>query len=138
MGLTDFTVNEILDQLFGAAAYTAPATLYAAALLVLPVDADTGSTIVEPTGGSYARKSLTNNLTNFAAAASRLKQTDQDITFATATADWGIIIAVGLVDASSAGNLLWWGELTASKEVLSGNVLKVAAGDLAISVAASS
>lgn len=137
MGWTNFLVHEILDHIYGASTYTPPATLYFAALLNLPVNTDTGSTIVEPSGGSYARKSMTNNLTNFAAASSRQKVTDQDVVFAQATADWGIIVAIGALDASNAGNLLDFWELTQTKEVLSGNVLKISAGDLSIVVSAS-
>jgi len=48
----------------------------------------------------------TNNVTNFPAAASRLKRNATDWDFGTATADWGTNMpGVGFYDASTAGNL---------------------------------
>ena len=60
-----------------------------------------------------------------------------DITFPTATANWGIVSGVIICDAAtpSGGNLLMWGELTTSKTVDSGDTFKFNAGDLDITIA---
>ena len=105
---SDFLELEILDHVLGNAAYTAPANIHVALFTAAPTDAGGGT---EVTGGSYARVSVTNNATNFPAAASGLKQNGTAITFPTATADWGTVVAFGLFDAGSGGNLLYWGWL---------------------------
>ena len=52
----------------------------------------------------------------------------------TPTADWGDVTHVALFDALSAGNLLFYGALSASQQVDSTHPLKIAAGDLDISL----
>ena len=54
-----------------------------------------------------------------------------EIAFTTATAGWGTVTDVAIVDtASGAGNILYYGALTASKVVNSGDTFKFNAGDL--------
>lgn len=105
---SDFLELELLDHVLGNAAYAAPANIHVGLFTVAPTDAGGGT---EVTGGSYARVSVTNNAVNFPAASGGLKQNGTAITFPQATADWGTIVAFGLFDAASAGNLLYWGWL---------------------------
>jgi hypothetical protein len=105
---SDFLELELLDHVLGNAAYTAPANIHVALFTVAPTDAGGGT---EVTGGSYARVQVTNNATNFPAAAAGLKQNGTAINFAQATADWGTVVAFGLFDAATSGNLLYWGWL---------------------------
>ena len=42
------------------------------------------------------------------------------------------MVAVGIFDAASGGNLLHWGDLTASKTIGSGDRFELPAGDLDI------
>ena len=108
-----------------AAAGTGPATVYVALFTAAPTDAGGGT---EVTGGSYARVAVTSSLTNWAgtqAAASTTASTGTNgttsnnlaITFPAPTANWGSIVAIGIFDASTAGNLLLWGPLTTAKTV---------------------
>lgn len=128
---SDFLENELLDHVFGAAAYTAPATLYVSAFTAAPTDAGGGT---EVTGGSYARVSVTNNATNFPAAAAGAKANGTAITFPTASASWGTVVAIGIHDAASNGNLIAWADLTASKTVDNGDTLQIPIGDLDITL----
>jgi hypothetical protein len=43
------------------------------------------------------------------------------ITFAAPTANWGTVTHFGIYDATSAGNLLVWGALTASRVISNGD-----------------
>lgn len=128
---SDYLENELLDHVFGAAAFTAPSSIYVAAFTASPGDDDSGT---EVTGGSYARVAVTNNATNFPAASGGAKSNANAITFPTATADWGTVVAVGLYDASTSGNLLAWADLGTSQSVPSGVTLAIPAGDLDISL----
>ena len=127
---SNYLENALLDHVFGATAFTAPGTLYAALFTTSPADDDSG---VEVTGGSYARVAITNNDTNFPAASGGAKSNGNAITFPTATADWGTVVAVGLYDAASGGNLIGWATIT-SQSVPSGVTASIAAGDLDITL----
>lgn len=112
-GFSNYLELKVLDLIFGSTAYSVPGTLYAALFTVAPADDGTGGT--EVTGGSYARVSITNNTTNFPNASGGNPSTKSNgtaITFPTATADWGTVVAMGFYDASSAGNLIAWSPLT--------------------------
>lgn len=129
---SDFLELELLDHVFGNASYSAPATLYIALSTTTPVDA--GSNFTEPSGNNYSRASVTNNGTNFPAAAAGAKANGTAITFATASGSWGTVTHFGIYDASSAGNLLAWGSLGTSKSIASGDTASFAIGDLDITL----
>ena len=124
---SDYLENEVLDHVLGGGDYTRPATVYVALYTEAPTDAGGGT---EVTGGSYARVAVTNNSTNFPAASGGAKSNGTEITFETATANWGTVVAFGILDASTSGNLLLWATLTANKTIDSGDTAKFAAGDL--------
>ena len=113
MSFADFLENELLDHVFGNAAYTAPGTLYVGLSTTTP--ADDGTNITEPSGGAYARVSSTNNLTNWPAAAGGSKSNGVPVTFAAATASWGTVTHFFLADAPTGGNILGSAALAASK-----------------------
>lgn len=116
--------NKILDHELGTAAYTKPTAVYVALFKVAPTDTGGGT---EVTGGSYARKAIT-----FSAASNGATSNSADVTFPTATANWGNIVAVGLFDASTAGNLLMWKGIT-TEVINTGNIFKFLAGDFDVS-----
>ena len=57
------------------------------------------------------------------------------IEYPTATANYGTVVAVGVLDASSSGNLMAYANLTSSKVVSTGDVFRFNAGDLDITLA---
>lgn len=124
---SDYLENELLDHVFGAAAYTAPATLYAALFTAAPTDAGGGTEIAT---GSYARVAITNNLTNFPVASGGAKANGTAITFPQATANQGTAVAMGLFDASSDGNMLVWSTLTNSRSIFAGDIASFPAGSV--------
>ncbi len=84
------------------------ATLYFGLLTTAPAADGTGQ--VECAGTSYARVAKTNNTTNFPTiSAGAIKVSGTAITFPSPGAsDWGNIVAVGIFDASSGGNMVAW------------------------------
>lgn len=126
---SDFLELKLLDHVFGGADYVRPATVYVALFTVAPTDAGGGT---EVTGGSYARVTVTNNATNWPAAAAGAKSNGAIFTFATATANWGTVLAFGIFDALAAGNLLIWGDLTTPKAINSGDTASFPIGDIDI------
>lgn len=119
--------TKLINQVLRNTAYTRPTTVYVALYTDNPTDADVGT---EVTGGSYARQSVA-----FGAPSDGATDNSSDITFPTATADWGTVTHVGLHDAVSGGNLLFHSPLAASKVVSNGDTFKFNAGDLDVSLA---
>jgi hypothetical protein len=128
---SDYLELELLDHVFGNASYSAPGTLYVSLFTAAPSDSGGGT---EVTGGAYARVAVTNNATNFPAAAAGAKSNGTAITFPTATANWGTVVAMGVHDASTAGNLLAWADLTTSQAINTGATASFAVGDLDITL----
>lgn len=128
---SDYLELELLDHTFGGADYTRPATLYVGLYTAAPTDAGGGT---EVSGGSYARVAVTNNDTNWPAAAAGAKANGTAITFPAATGDWGTVVAFGIFDAAEAGNLLAWADLTANKTVETGDTATFAIGALDITL----
>lgn len=127
----DFLENELLDHVFGAAAYTAPVTLHIG--LSTTAVADDGTGITEP-GNGYARVAVTNNLTNFPAAAAGAKSNGIAIVFPAATGSWGTITDFFISDAAGGGNILARGQISAATPVVSGETIEFAIGDLDITL----
>ena len=84
----------------------------------------------EVSGGAYAR--IVCNTWDVAAAGAT--ENSQVETFAQATADWGTVTDFALCDNSTAGNMLAYGKLTASKTVSSGDTAKFATGEIDITL----
>jgi hypothetical protein len=106
---TDFLEDKIVNHVLRNTAYTQPTTVYVGLFTVMPADDGTGGT--EVSGGSYARQSVTFG----APSPSGQTNNSSTITFPTATADWATganrVVGFGIFDASSAGNLLYYGLL---------------------------
>lgn len=128
--LTDYLENKLVDWLFRGQSFTPPATLHFALYTVAPNEGGSGGT--EVSGGSYARVGVTASLANFAGTQSAGSTTassgtggqtsnNNAITFPTPTGNWGTVVAVGILDAASSGNLLAVANLAASKTVNNGD-----------------
>lgn len=122
--LSDYSENKVLDHIVGKTSFTMPDT-FLALYTVAPTDAGGGTQV---TGGSYARVDVL--AANFNAAASGSITNAQTITFPTATANWGTVVAAALFDAVTAGNMLIWGDLTTSKAVNTGDTLSFPASSI--------
>jgi len=123
VSFSNYLENKVLDHVFGGSAYTAPSTLYVGLFTSDPGEAGGGT---EVSGGSYARQTITFTVTGSQASSSAA------VEFPTATASWGTITYAAVYDAVSAGNLLAYGALTASKTIDSGDVFRIPSGDFDI------
>ena len=131
---SDFLEAKVLDHVWGATSYSAPGTLYVALFTAAPSDSGGGT---EVSGGSYARVAVTNNTTNWPNATGTSptsKANGTVITFPTATANWGTVVAFGIFDASSGGNLLVWADLNTNRTVNSGDTASFAVSALTITL----
>jgi hypothetical protein len=128
--LADTYANNMLDVAFSKGTNNMPATLYFGLSTTTPTN--TGTNVTEPSGGSYARVTVTNNATNFPAATGRSKSNGTVIVFNTATGAWGTVTHWVAYDAVTAGNFVAWGALTASINITSGTQASFAIGALVI------
>lgn len=124
-GLTDYAENKMLDHFSGVASYTL-SNRYLGLFSVAPTDSTSGT---ELSGSGYARVSI-NGL--FAAASGGSASNNAAIEFSAATADWAAVVAFGIFDASTSGNLLAYG--TISKTISNGDIARFAAGNLVITM----
>jgi hypothetical protein len=108
--------------------------IYIALYTTAPTDAGGGT---EVSGGAYARQQVDPSDSNWSAPDNTGGLTDNvnNITFPVATANWGTIVAVGIFDRASGGNLLLWGNLAANKTINSGDQFIFPAGNLDITFA---
>lgn len=127
MSFSNFLENEVLDHVFGGNAYTAPGTLYVGLHTSNPDEDDSGSEI-STSDTAYVRKSVAFTVTGSAA------DNDAAVEFDTATASWGTITHCGIYDAESGGNLLAYAELATAKTIDTGDVFRIPAADLDISL----
>ena len=131
MSKSDYLENAILDHMLGGPDYTRPATVYLALYTAAPTDAGGGT---EASGTGYARLAVTNNATNFPAASGGAKANGADFDFATPGAGgWGTVVAVGVFDASSGGNLLRHAALAVNKTINEGDPVSFPIGSLTFS-----
>jgi hypothetical protein len=128
-GFSDYLEDKVLDHVFGGSAYTAPSTLYVALYTVAPTDTGGGT---EVSGGAYARQTATFSVSGTDPTTA---SNTAAIEYPTATADYGTVVAVGVFDALTSGNLLAYADLTASKVVSSGDIFRFNTGDLDITLA---
>lgn len=126
---SDYLENKLLDHVLTATAYSQPSTRYLA-LFTASTGLESNSPSAEVSGGSYARKAVT-----FAAASSGSSATNATVTFDAASANWGTITHVAVMDASTSGNVLFWGAVTTSKTIETGDTFQVSSGNLTISLA---
>ena len=139
-GKSAYLSEKVKNEVLGAAAFSAPATVYFGLWTTTAgtdMDAYHGGTAGEVSGGSYDRVTKTNNTTNFASiAGDAAKVNSNDITWPTASANWNsgnVIPQLGVFDGNaktSGDNLLIWGDFTVAKTVLNGDTPKIATGDL--------
>jgi len=125
MSFSNYLETELLDHVFANNAYTSPTTVYVGLFTSNPDEDGSGT---EVSGGSYARQSGSFTVSGNTAT------TNAAIEFPTATASWGTITHIGIYDASTAGNLLAYAGLTASKAIASGDVFRIPSGDIDITL----
>jgi hypothetical protein len=123
--LSDYLENALLNEVLRNVGYTPAATVYLALFTTATSDAGGGT---EVTGGSYARQATT-----FAAASGGACTNSGAVSFTGMPA--ATVTHAAIMDASTAGNMLFHGALTASKTVGAGDTLTFAIGDISATLA---
>jgi hypothetical protein len=125
--MSNYLENALINATLRNTSYTTPSTVYVGLFTSDPTDAGSGT---EVSGGSYARKAAT-----FGAPSNGASTISSAIEFDQATGSWGTVTHFGIYDASTSGNLLYHGALTASKAIDTGDVFKFATSALTVTLA---
>jgi hypothetical protein len=127
MSFSNATETLVLNWLLTAGTATRPTAWYLALFTSNP-DEDASGTEVTTSGTAYARQSAAFTISGNTAS------NTSAVEFPTATATYGTVSHVGVFDASTSGNLLAYAALATSKAIDTGDVLRVPAGDLDITL----
>jgi len=127
--MTNYLEKKLLDHTLGKAAFSMPTTTYLALFTSDP--GETGSLAAEVSAGGYSRQAITSAMaaTN---STTGVSNNSNVITFGPASADWGTITHIGIMDASTGGNMLLFGALTSARTIQNGDSLQFAAGSLVL------
>ena len=127
--LSDHAEALLLDWLMTTGTATRPTAWYVALFTAAPSDSGGGT---EVSGSGYARQSVT-----FDAASSPGGTTSNTgaVSFTASGGSFGTVTHIGIFDASTAGNLLWHGAMTASKTVADGDTLEFSIGNIDLTIA---
>lgn len=127
-GLTNYAEDLVLDWLFTTASATRPTSWYVALYTVAPGEGGGGT---ELSGSGYARQSATFTVSGTAPTTA---SNSAAVEFPEATGSWGTIVAAGIFDASTSGNLIAFANLTTSKTIDTGDVLRFNTGEIDITL----
>jgi len=125
--MSNYLENALINGTIRGTTFTAPTTIYVALYTSDPTDANTGTQV---SGGSYARQVVT-----FGAPSNGVSLSNADVTFPQATANWGTVGWIGLMDSLTTGNLLYHTALDAAKTIETGDIFKISAGSLSVTLA---
>lgn len=120
--ISTYLSDKYLDCLVNASGFNV------AAVYVQLHTADPGAAGTTAVAGNNVRKAVT-----FAAAASGSKASNADVTWTNVSTS-ETYAYVSLWDASSAGNFLWAGALTASKAVNAGDTFTLTSGQVTVAI----
>jgi hypothetical protein len=124
--MSNYLENALINATLRNTSYTSPAAVYVGLYTDDPGEGNTGT---EVSGGSYARTAVT-----FGAPSNGVSTNSASVTFPTATGTWGTVTHVGILDASTSGNLLYYTALDASKSIASGDVFTISTGNLSVTL----
>ena len=149
---SNYLENEVLDHVLGKTTrdFTSPSTLVLALFsgtasdVLAALEAGTSSTSgtgnwghYEINNGSYTRKAVSFNTASGGSATN-----NGDVTFPAATANYdntagsgSTVTCIAVLDNTSGGNVLFYGQLDNSKEILNGDTFQVSVTNLTISLA---
>ena len=130
MPATTFTLNKVLDYLFGSAAYSAPNPLYFGLSTTL-VNATGYATVTEPVAMAYARASLNNDKTDWGDSVAGVLDNDVALVFPESTGNWGTILSIFIIGtASGAGDVIWYYTLNPTVAIGDNTIATWAAGHI--------
>jgi len=125
MSFTNDLETRVLQWALTNGSPTRPTAWYVGLFTAAPGEAGGGTEI---SGSGYARQAVTFTVSG------NLATNSAAIEWPTATGSWGTITHIAVFDALTTGNMLVYATLTASKSISTGDVLRIPAGDLDVTL----
>ena len=125
MSLTNAFETTVLQFAFTGGAVTRPTSWYIGLFTAAPSEAGGGT---EVAGGAYVREAATFSVTG------NLATNTAAIEWPTAGGAWGTLTHIAIFDAATSGTMLAYAPLTAAKTIDTGDVFRIPAGDLDITI----
>jgi len=127
---TDYTENLVLNYLFTTNSATRPTAWYVGLFTAAPSDTGGGT---EVTGNGYAR--VATGTITVSGTSPTTATNAAAIEFAAASGgNWGAIGWAAIFDADTGGNMLAWAALSTARTINNGDVLRIPAGDLDVTL----
>jgi hypothetical protein len=120
---------KLLNQVFNATAYTFVTSVDLSLYTTGGITSAGAGT--EVSGTSYARLQVTANTTNFASTATNSISNSVTLSFAAAGGAWTVAVTLAIFEHGN-NNLLFFGDLAATKTLSSGDVFQFTATNLTI------
>ncbi len=127
MSFSNTFETHVLNYVFTTTSVTRPTAWYLALFTSNPAE-DASGTEVSTSGTAYARQTAAFTVSG------NLATNSGAIEFPTATASYGTVTHVGVFTASTSGTLIAYAALSSSKAIDTGDVFRVPAGDLDITL----
>jgi hypothetical protein len=128
--LTTYLANRLASHNFGRASFTAPLSYYLGLFTSAP---GVGGGGTEVSVGSYARLQINNTATvpfMWISPVNGVTSNAIALVFPVAQANWGTITHWALFDGASGGNMCFFGTVTPSKLIQTGDQFSVAISEL--------
>jgi hypothetical protein len=126
---SDYTENLVLTYLFTNGSVTRPTAWYVGLFTAAPSDTGGGT---EVSGSGYVRKA-TGTIT--VSGTGTTATNSAAIEFAAASGgSWGTVTHAAIFDAETGGNMLAWAELTTARTINDGDVFRVPASSLTVTL----
>ena len=126
---SDYTENLVLTYLFTNGSATRPTAWYVGLFTAAPSDAGGGT---EVSGFGYVRK-VTGTIT--VSGTDTTATNSAAIEFAAASGgNWGTVTYAAIFDAETSGNMLAWAQLTTARTINDGDVFRIPASSLTITL----
>ena len=128
MSFTNTYENHVMQYVFTSGSVTRPTAWYIGLFTSDPTDTGSAGTEVS-TGPGYARTSVTFSVTGDTATNTAAVEFP-----AASGGNWGTITHIGVMTASSGGDMIVHSALTTSKAINDGDVFRIPTGDLDITL----
>lgn len=125
--------NALLNHVLGAVVWTPPTVIYVALSSALYDEAAYGTAMSELVGNGYSRVAVANTEANWPQTyGTSQKKNAITITFPAATNTWLEVRSFYLLDAITAGNVLWGGDLLTPRVLQPGDTASFAPNTIVV------
>jgi len=119
-----YLAEQVIRHVLGGPDFTRPATVYLGLYLA---DPRTGG--AEVSGGGYARVAIANTSASWSYASGVVSNLNA-LAFPVASAGWGVVTHLVILDAATGGNVLYVTTIPVPVDVLTGSTVTIGAGDV--------